>query len=100
MFNDTRQRIQEICNTKGYSEKMSHALFVLIEDRYFLLQQIPHYIIKNFSNDMEETVCWPCIRIFNSSTNLKIHWAKIQHDAFTNLMDGGHAGSTEACNAH
>ena len=82
MFNDTRQRIQKISDTKGYAEKTSHALFVLIEDRYFMLQQTPHYIIKNFSNDTEETVCLACIHIFNSSTNLKIHWTKTQHDAF------------------
>ena len=75
MFTDTRQRFQEFCDNKGYTEKTSHALFILIEDRYFMLQQKPHYIIKNFSDDTEELVYPVCLCIFNSSKSLKSHWA-------------------------
>ena len=100
MFIDTHRLLKEFCHAKGFTEKTSHALFALINDRYFILQQKPHYIIKAFSDDNDEPVCWVCLRIFKKSTQLKSHWAKTQNIAFKQLMDAGHATSAKACNTH
>merc|ERR1712239_116856 len=69
-------------------------------DRYFMLTQKPHYIIKNFSDDDKEKVCWVCLRIFKQTGHLKNHWAHTNHEAFTQMQNDGHAMSNTDCNKH
>ena len=100
MFQDTHKMLKQFCHTKGLTENTSHALFTLLDHRYFMLQQKPQHIIKQFSNDDKEKVYWVCLRILKKSAHLKTHWAQTHHNVFTQLIDDGHATSNEACNTH
>ena len=71
MFQDTHSMLIDFCNRKGYTQTTSHALFTLLDNRYFILRQKPHYIIKQFSNDDKERLCWVCLRVFKKISIFK-----------------------------
>merc|ERR1711954_457745 len=88
------------CKANGYTQTTLHALFTFLDNRYFILRQKPHYIIKQFSDDDKEKVCWVCLRVFKKSALLKTHWTHTSHNAFIQLKDDSHATSNKAFNKH
>merc|ERR1711954_573666 len=58
MFQYTHDMIVDYCKTNGHTAQPLH---MLLKDRYFLLTQKPNFIIKHFSGDNKEKVCWVCL---------------------------------------
>merc|ERR1712081_102649 len=100
MFQTTHAMIVDHCKANGYTLATAQPLHMLLHDRYFMLTQKPHYIIKHFSDDDKEKVCWVCLRMFKKPGHLKNHWAHTNHEAFTQLKNDGHAISNNDCNKH
>merc|ERR1712112_328812 len=73
MFQSTHDMIVDHCKTNGHTAQPLH---MLLKDRYFMLTQKPHFIIKHFSDDNKEKVCWVCLRIFKHKGYLKNHWTQ------------------------
>merc|ERR1712112_754193 len=97
MFQSTHNIIVDHCKANGHTAQPLH---LLLKDRYFLLTRKPHFIIKHYSNDSKEKVCWVCLRIFKRTSYLQAHWTKTNHEAFTQMQNDGHAMSNIDCNKH
>jgi len=97
MFQATHNIIVDHCKANGHTAQPLH---LLLKDRYFLLTRKPHFIIKHYSDDSKEKVCWACLRIFKKTSHLQTHWTKTKHEDFTQMQNDGHAKDNTDCNKH